>query len=164
MLLMLTLSMQSGSGEFVIPSSTQPLTGNELTFQGEWKGKSAGGCLNHQTWRFNPQIFLTVNKPSKVTITLSQEGKANLAAIGFYVFKSRDPFKRLVTLPEDPDTAIEGKTSFKAQNKSTFILSYCLLSISFSFRFSHLSTHIFSFFVCLVNMYISESGIVVGSV
>jgi hypothetical protein len=129
------------SGEFVVPSSTYPLTGKELTLQGEWKGKTAGGCLNHQTWRFNPQIFLTVTKPSKVAITISQEGKTDLAAIGFYVFKSKDPFKRLVTLPEDPEAAIEGKTPFIAQNKGYILLLSLIYSLSSFLYFTHTHTH-----------------------
>jgi len=51
--------------------------------QGQWKGKSAGGCLNSpSTCRFNPQLFLTVEKASSVNIELLQEENFN---IGFYV-------------------------------------------------------------------------------
>ena len=56
--------------------------------QGEWRGKSAGGCLNHSTWRFNPQIFLTVRSKINLTIKLTQEIDEDLNHIGFYVAKS----------------------------------------------------------------------------
>ena len=41
--------------------------------KGAWKGKSAGGCQNHPTWRYNPQLFLSATEEKKVTITLQQE-------------------------------------------------------------------------------------------
>src|SRR3546814_5639296 len=39
---------------------------------GEWAGKSAGGCLNHLSWRHNPQISLTCARNSDVTVTIYQ--------------------------------------------------------------------------------------------
>ena len=54
-----------------------------IIFQGRWKGKSAGGCLNDLTWRFNPQLFISIEKKRAVTIKLTQEGTEY--HIGFYV-------------------------------------------------------------------------------
>eukprot|EP01114_Cavostelium_apophysatum_P007275 TRINITY_DN1929_c0_g1_i1.p1 TRINITY_DN1929_c0_g1~~TRINITY_DN1929_c0_g1_i1.p1 ORF type:complete len:718 (-),score=206.71 TRINITY_DN1929_c0_g1_i1:60-2213(-) len=43
------------------------------TFQGEFRGKSAGGSTNHPTWRNNPQYGLIVKEPNtRVFIALNQ--------------------------------------------------------------------------------------------
>jgi len=41
-------------------------------FTGEFKGENAGGCTIHPTWANNPQFALTVDKPTKVFLNLSQ--------------------------------------------------------------------------------------------
>lgn len=70
-------------------------------FKGEWRGKSAGGCLNHSTWRFNPQIFLTVRSKINLTIKLTQEIDEDLNHIGFYVAKSDGSGRRQLNLSRD---------------------------------------------------------------
>jgi len=62
----------------------------ELTVvsQGEWKGETAGGCINHWTWRNNPQFILTVKKDLIATITLKQGETETMPSVGFYVTKS----------------------------------------------------------------------------
>ncbi len=41
--------------------------------QGEWRGKTAGGCPNHpETAQFNPQFMLAPTKPCTVFISLKQ--------------------------------------------------------------------------------------------
>ena len=66
-------------------------------FKGQWKGKSAGGCQNHPTWRYNPQLFLTVPEEKVVKVTLTQDARPEgegLYHIGFYVAKSDSPERR----------------------------------------------------------------------
>jgi len=41
--------------------------------QGEWKGKTAGGCTNFDTCKTSPQYFLTINKQTSIVITLAQK-------------------------------------------------------------------------------------------
>jgi uncharacterized lipoprotein NlpE involved in copper resistance len=70
-------------------------------FKGQWKGKSAGGCQNHPTWRYNPQLFLTVPEEKVVRVTLAQdpkEGGEALFQIGFYVAKADTPERRQLVI------------------------------------------------------------------
>jgi hypothetical protein len=56
--------------------------------QSEWKGETAGGCINHWTWRNNPQFMLTAKKDLIATVTLKQGDADNMPSAGFYVTKS----------------------------------------------------------------------------
>jgi hypothetical protein len=100
-----------------------PFTGTDVLLQGQWKGKTAGGCFNHQTWRSNPQYFLTIKQQTKIVITLTQEGKGNFSSIGFYVIKPKHANKRVVYLGEDPEDFIEGKASFTNTAKASLEIS-----------------------------------------
>jgi hypothetical protein len=40
--------------------SYEPQKGTCVRVNGEWKGETAGGCMDNSTWRNNPQIFFTV--------------------------------------------------------------------------------------------------------
>jgi hypothetical protein len=65
--------------------------GKHVEIVGEWKGKSAGGCLNHISWRHNPQILLNAPKNTDVTVTVYQErkkDKAEMHEISVYIFKT----------------------------------------------------------------------------
>jgi hypothetical protein len=57
--------------------------------QGEWAGKSAGGCLNFPSWRLNQQIFISSKENKTVKVKLQQDGP-DLHHIGFYVIRVRD--------------------------------------------------------------------------
>ena len=39
----------------------------------EWKGRTAGGCCNHDTVPDNPQMLLTITRPTEVVLTLTQQ-------------------------------------------------------------------------------------------
>jgi hypothetical protein len=39
---------------------------------GEWKGLTAGGCLNYGMWRNNPQYRITAKQTEKLTLFLGQ--------------------------------------------------------------------------------------------
>jgi len=38
----------------------------------EWKGETAGGCINHPTWMNNPQVKFTVDQRCQIFISLQQ--------------------------------------------------------------------------------------------
>jgi len=73
--------------------SVLPLDDQITTIHGEWRGLTAGGCLNHTTWRNNAQYLVSnnSNSPTKVTIMLEQlekSGNSTLPFVGFYVAKA----------------------------------------------------------------------------
>jgi len=70
---------------------------NKTVLNSEWKGQSAGGCLNHPTWSKNPQFSLEVEQDSTVFISLSQpdlrvKGRKDetYPALGLFVFMVPD--------------------------------------------------------------------------
>ncbi|KAL6076589.1 Constitutive triple response 4 [Balamuthia mandrillaris] len=71
-----------------------------LSKYGEWTAGTAGGCINHSSWRDNPQFFLTVKKELSATITLKQLEENKMASIGFYIAKSNGR-RQLVLTPSD---------------------------------------------------------------
>eukprot|EP01102_Stenamoeba_stenopodia_P016279 TRINITY_DN566_c1_g6_i1.p1 TRINITY_DN566_c1_g6~~TRINITY_DN566_c1_g6_i1.p1 ORF type:complete len:626 (-),score=92.89 TRINITY_DN566_c1_g6_i1:58-1860(-) len=90
---------------------------NTTTVKGEWSiaKKSAGGCINHHTWRTNPQYFLFASKPATAIIWIVQSPEDNKRQfdIGFYVLcreESEDIRKRKITLTS---SEIVGKGIFQ---------------------------------------------------
>jgi len=73
-------------------------------FTGEFKGESAGGCSTHPTWSNNPQFALTVDKPSKVFLNLSQPDLRYLHKQNPTAFvKSYDPIGTVVVKADTVD-------------------------------------------------------------
>lgn len=76
----------------LLPSSHFCVSKHKI--QGEWKGVTAGGCSNHDTWRNNPQYLLSLKQKTTVHILLAQpelrsrEQKKQYPHIGFYVAKT----------------------------------------------------------------------------
>ncbi|KAL0233810.1 hypothetical protein PCE1_002316 [Barthelona sp. PCE] len=71
------------------------------SINGAWRGKYAGGCCNHSTWKNNAQWRLTLREPSDVWVLLRQEdermtGKKH-TAIGVSVYKRRKNFQGSLT-------------------------------------------------------------------
>eukprot|EP01104_Vermistella_antarctica_P017297 TRINITY_DN6101_c0_g1_i1.p1 TRINITY_DN6101_c0_g1~~TRINITY_DN6101_c0_g1_i1.p1 ORF type:complete len:869 (+),score=173.02 TRINITY_DN6101_c0_g1_i1:217-2823(+) len=68
-------------------ASTTPMKWKTYKVQGLWKGRSAGGCMNHSTWRYNQQLFVTSTSPAPKTvrIKLLQDTEHH---VGFYVARS----------------------------------------------------------------------------
>mmetsp|Transcript_13243 Transcript_13243/g.37629 ORF Transcript_13243/g.37629 Transcript_13243/m.37629 type:complete len:845 (+) Transcript_13243:43-2577(+) len=80
--------------------------------KGQWKGKSAGGCQNHPTWRYNPQLFLHVEEEKVVSIQLTQDAEVaggKRYHIGFYVAKADDPDRRQLVMARQ---MLVGKAAF----------------------------------------------------
>jgi len=48
------------------------VTWKRLDYIGEWKGETAGGCLNNPTWNKNPQIHLKCNADSRIFVSVRQ--------------------------------------------------------------------------------------------
>eukprot|EP00697_Spironema_sp_BW2_P013946 gnl/Spiro4/4266_TR2142_c0_g1_i2.p1 gnl/Spiro4/4266_TR2142_c0_g1~~gnl/Spiro4/4266_TR2142_c0_g1_i2.p1 ORF type:complete len:765 (-),score=166.85 gnl/Spiro4/4266_TR2142_c0_g1_i2:125-2329(-) len=71
---------------------------------GEWSQETAGGCINHPTWRLNPQFCLYIDTKEIVSIELSQPNRE--VAIGFYVVRAKQPRQKLLMCD------VVAKTSF----------------------------------------------------
>jgi Calpain large subunit, domain III len=82
----------------------------EVAVRGEWVGSSAGGCVNHPSWRSNPQYFLFMKQQARLTITLTQHvaSEKRLNSIGFYVARSNG--HRLIVMSKED---IVGKGAFE---------------------------------------------------
>ena len=66
-------------------------------FKGMWNGKTAGGCINYSTWRFNPQYLVTLTNKTTLRIQLDQPQQgATSKFIGFYLIKGTLPQKRKI--------------------------------------------------------------------
>lgn len=63
----------------------------------EWTEERSGGCMNHLTWRNNPQVLLHVEQEAEITITLTQKpDNGETEGVGFYVFNGLN-YKELIT-------------------------------------------------------------------
>jgi len=70
-----------------------------VSVAGEWKGETAGGCLNNPfRWRSNKQYALSVYKDMTVSIRLKQAASDSPKSIGFYVFTGG---KRVIKAKKD---------------------------------------------------------------
>ena len=83
-----------------------PQRWSKLKMRGEWKGESAGGCMNNRkTWPNNPHFKMTVDTTTNLFVMLMQQDarmghgenwNAYPNTIGFVVYKSETgPKKRL---------------------------------------------------------------------
>ncbi|EGG21714.1 calpain-like cysteine protease [Cavenderia fasciculata] len=76
-----------------VPINRIDLKEKIITSRGRWSGDSAGGCLNHSTWRSNPQFLLSntsATAPSRISIIMDQTAKEStlLQFAGFYVARA----------------------------------------------------------------------------
>jgi Ca2+-binding EF-hand superfamily protein len=83
----LTVYVQCGN-HVVVPLTEEPKC---LSIEGEWKGHTAGGCLNHSTWIYNPQYALTWNRSNEkisgsLVVMLEQLGQRAEDSIGVIIF------------------------------------------------------------------------------
>eukprot|EP01090_Pellita_catalonica_P018096 TRINITY_DN569_c0_g1_i1.p1 TRINITY_DN569_c0_g1~~TRINITY_DN569_c0_g1_i1.p1 ORF type:complete len:722 (-),score=101.82 TRINITY_DN569_c0_g1_i1:57-2222(-) len=72
--------------------------------EGKFDATSAGGCKNFDTWKNNPQYGCTATRDCTVLVALSQidERMTRIkgTSMGFTVFRSQEPFKRLASFPQ----------------------------------------------------------------
>jgi len=80
------------------------MTQSTVKVKGVWEGKSAGGPMSYPSWRYNPQIFVSVTQPAQVSLTLSQDIKTK-HFIGLVVALSNGSLSRQLCLP--PANVIE---------------------------------------------------------
>eukprot|EP00005_Dracoamoeba_jomungandri_P009369 CAMPEP_0174275856 /NCGR_PEP_ID=MMETSP0439-20130205/60067_1 /TAXON_ID=0 /ORGANISM="Stereomyxa ramosa, Strain Chinc5" /LENGTH=1280 /DNA_ID=CAMNT_0015368027 /DNA_START=30 /DNA_END=3869 /DNA_ORIENTATION=- len=69
-----------------------------ITLQGEWTAHTAGGCMNHTSWRDNNQYFIYAHKDVDFTLKLKQIGGEE--SIGFYILTSSKGKRRTVVKKE----------------------------------------------------------------
>jgi len=115
---------------YVLRSVTQEKNEwQQQRFHGEWKGPSAGGCLNNPGSLNNPQYaFITKEPDTQVFVNLSQPDlrytlKKNPAdirsmnkaydAIGLYVLKTPDPVFRKTTYSREDKVAVSQFTDIR---------------------------------------------------
>jgi serine/threonine protein kinase len=67
----------------------------EVAIQGEWRGDTAGGCINFSSWRNNPQYYLHIKRAVDLYIFLTQNDSL-LTHIGLYCIKVAAPPKKKV--------------------------------------------------------------------
>jgi len=74
------------------PITIGPVMENfEATVNGEWRGPTAGGCYNNNSWINNPKYLLSSSSPPsrdvQVTMTIQQPERSPLAYLGIYSAK-----------------------------------------------------------------------------
>lgn len=82
-------------GKFVVKASHGKLKRISMwsvaTWQGEWKGSTAGGCKNHKSFKENPQFTFRLDgeDASYATgVVFQTEQGEDFSKLGFYVFKT----------------------------------------------------------------------------
>lgn len=100
---------------------------------GAWKGTTAGGCMNFPSWRYNPQLFLTVQSKVLVTITLNQALTKNYS-IGFYLAKAKKSGVRQLAIPAEEIVAHVGFEDLSEISKQVVLESgtYVVIPCTFS--------------------------------
>lgn len=96
-------------------ATTESQTGNQVTVFGSWKGASAGGCMNHTSWRNNPQLLFSVpSDGTKAVFTFTQEPDAagKYSQIGFYIIHGSVSQGRRVVWLDNGDEDILSKPKF----------------------------------------------------
>jgi hypothetical protein len=118
-------SSASSSAAAAVPAgprvaTTEPQTGTQVSVFGSWQGETAGGCMNHSTWRNNPQLFLTVpSEGTKATFQFIQEPNAQgkTTQIGFYILHGSLSQGRKVVWLDNGDEDIVSKPKFSTSKQ-----------------------------------------------
>jgi hypothetical protein len=58
---------------------------HQSSVSSQWRGVTAGGCMNHSTWRNNPQFSLSADEDGEAVLVLQQLGSDAPKSIGLYV-------------------------------------------------------------------------------
>ena len=114
----LSVMSKNNASDFLDICTLEPLGLSYKEFSGdaEWNSETAGGCLNHLTWIYNPQFQFSTDVKCEVTIFLSVPSLDSadkiqaFSGIGFYVVSSdsKSPV-RLEMAPKD----VSKKASFR---------------------------------------------------
>eukprot|EP01098_Paradermamoeba_levis_P007344 TRINITY_DN3030_c0_g1_i1.p1 TRINITY_DN3030_c0_g1~~TRINITY_DN3030_c0_g1_i1.p1 ORF type:complete len:276 (-),score=68.09 TRINITY_DN3030_c0_g1_i1:34-861(-) len=122
-----TLTLSSND-DFIVEPISADKEWHYVSESAEWGGKTAGGCLNYPTAKFNPQFLLQVKKVTEVNLILSQREKADFDQIGLYIFRTKDPSQKIAQLkPMD----LVGKAEFESSKEA---LCSAKLDPSFYYR------------------------------
>lgn len=70
---------------------------SEILRVGEWTKDTAGGCINHASWRRNPQFALRLSTTADVHLFITQHSTP-LQFIGFYLVKTDTPSQTLMKI------------------------------------------------------------------
>ena len=102
-----TLELWSNHPLSLLPLSSLSAS-SALSVDGVWAaGVSSGGCLNHSTWRQNPQYLLYIHRTSTISLKLSQNLKKDheIGSVGVYVLSplhdTTASLRRLTVTPAD---------------------------------------------------------------
>jgi len=136
-------------------SSPTPLTISELpageewkyvSQKGEWKAKSAAGCLNHASFPNNPQFVLKSETLTNATILLTQQHHegAEGDTVGFYIFETKSVKSKLSSAQLSPKEikasaefvrAAEATCEFQLQPKKIYAIIPCTYDPGFENAF-----------------------------
>jgi len=78
----------AGTAELIVSELPSTEEWKYVSLKGEWKDKSAGGCISQSTFGNNPQFVLKAEVPTHALVLLTQSGE-NRDALGFYVFETK---------------------------------------------------------------------------
>jgi len=113
------------SGKGINLSTLSDTMWHSVTTRGEWKGKSAGGCKNYDSWTNNPQFILTISTKSTISIVLIQSKKTNFHGIGVYV---RDESTKRIIGKSKFVSALEASSVIELPSEGNF----CLIPTTFN--------------------------------
>ncbi len=109
------------------PPTTRPpekvkalIFGGESISEGRWLKDSAGGCINHPSFRKNPQFLLAIKSKAEIRVFLKltqDQPEEALHHIGFYVAKSEQGSRILSLSSKD----LVDKTKFQNTKDSNEI-------------------------------------------
>jgi len=108
-----------------------------VTQKGEWKGKSSGGCLNHETFANNPQFVLKAELLTNAIILLTQsptQSESESDTVGLYVFETKSVKAKLTAAQMAPkemrassdfSRTIEATCEIQLQPKKIYCIVPC---------------------------------------
>eukprot|EP01122_Echinamoeba_exundans_P012765 TRINITY_DN5421_c0_g1_i1.p1 TRINITY_DN5421_c0_g1~~TRINITY_DN5421_c0_g1_i1.p1 ORF type:complete len:1244 (+),score=206.12 TRINITY_DN5421_c0_g1_i1:107-3838(+) len=107
---------------------------SEIVRNGEWAKETAGGCINHASWRRNPQFLIRVNATSDIHLFITQMLDP-LQYIGFYLVKTDDPARKVMKISQsrilNSDTKFRKKSEIYSGRLSLNPGNYVLVVATF---------------------------------
>jgi serine/threonine protein kinase len=106
----------------------------EIVRNGEWTKDTAGGCINHASWRRNPQFLIRVNETSDIHLFITQM-LDHLQYIGFYLVKTDEPTRKVMKISQsrilNSDTKFRKKSEIYSGRLSLNPGTYALVVATF---------------------------------